>query len=63
VGIFGFEIVDGPLDREGVIGDQMYSQTRRWRGGGEGRYLLLEVRMELFCTVGFARRGITAQNY
>ena len=63
MGVFGFEIVDGSLDCEGVIRYQMYAETRGWRGGRQGRYLLLEVGMELLCAVSFARCGITAEDY
>ena len=63
MGILGLEIVDRPLDRESVIGDQMHPEARGWRGRRQGRYLLLEVGMELLCAVSFARRGITAEDY
>lgn len=58
--VFRLEIIDGPLDREGMIGDQMHSEISVWGGSFKRGDFLLEEGEKLFCAVSFARCGITA---
>ena len=50
---FRFEVVNAAGDGESVVGYQMYTQEGGGRGAGKSRDSAAEVRLQLFCAVGF----------